>query len=111
MSSRKEKKESVTLQAPDFLYGQGERSASLGEIWKMVVALGDLKPPSSPRPIVGPVLTWIRQGLWRLIGFEPAQRQLAALVCKIFQQFRNPAPDILRFLEGCAMPVRPKEKK
>jgi len=85
LSSRKEKKGSVTLQAPDFLYGQGERSASLGEIWKMVVALGDLKPPSSPRPIVGPVLTWIRQGLWRLIGFEPAQRQLAALVCKIIQ--------------------------
>ena len=59
---------------------EGERYVSLDEIWRVVVALGRLEPPPSPRPVVGPILTWMRQGLWRLIGFEPTHRQLATIV-------------------------------
>jgi FkbM family methyltransferase len=75
---------------------EGARNVSLNEIWRTIIALGGLEPPPSPRPVVGPVLTWVRRCLWRLIGFEPAQRQLAALVCKIFEphlRFREGTPD------------------
>lgn len=41
------------------------------EIWK-IVSLGDFVDlPRSSRPMVGPVLDWLRKYLWRLIGIKP----------------------------------------
>jgi FkbM family methyltransferase len=64
---------------------EGARSVSLEEIWKMVGALADLKPPQSPRRFAGPALNWLRRWLWRLVGFEATHRQLASLVGKILE--------------------------
>jgi FkbM family methyltransferase len=62
---------------------EGVRPLSLEEIWRVVIALGGLEPPRSPRPAVGPILTWVRQCLWRLMGFEPTHRRLATIVSEV----------------------------
>jgi FkbM family methyltransferase len=72
---------------------EDSRYLSLDEVWRVVIALGGLEPPRSPRPVVGPILTWARQCLWGLLGFEPTHRQLATIVCETLDSH-------LRFREG-----------
>ena len=73
----------------------GTKALSIDEVWKVIAALGALEPPPSPRPIVGPVLTWLRKCLWRLIGVKLTLRQVAAIVNGIVDSH-------LRFREGTA---------
>ena len=76
-----EKHRANHLQKPDVANSiEAERTLSPDDVWRMVAALGKLQPPQSHRPIVGPLLTWVRQCLWRLIGFELMHQQIAAIV-------------------------------
>jgi FkbM family methyltransferase len=103
VNSLMEKNGAVTPQEPSFvLSDEGARNPSLVEIYKLVIALSDLKPPPSPRPIVGPLLTWARQGLWRLIGVEAVCRQLATIANEAFDShlvFREGSPDLAIWLD------------
>jgi FkbM family methyltransferase len=82
----KERNGAAHLQVPDLeITREGTRSLSLEEVWKLVTALGDLKPPQSPRRFAGPALNWVRRWLWRLVGFEATHGQLVSLVCKILE--------------------------
>src|SRR5260370_20405420 len=63
--------------------GEGARPVSLDEVGRVVIALGGLEPPQSPRPVVGPILNRVRQCLWRLMGFEATHCQLATMVSEV----------------------------
>jgi hypothetical protein len=56
--------------------GEGLRGLPVEEIWQLITGMGALEPPQSHRFLVGPVLTWLRKSLWRLLGVRPAHRQL-----------------------------------
>jgi len=64
---------------------EDEHSLSEDDVRRVVRALGKLKPHQSPRPILGPILTWVRQGLWRLIGVEPTCHQVTILLNEILE--------------------------
>src|SRR5437870_1036287 len=63
--------------------GEGARGLPVEEIWQLITAIGALEPPQSHRQLIGPVLTWLRKNLWRLLGVKSAHRQLVSLLSQI----------------------------
>ena len=64
---------------------EGEHSLSEDDVRRVISALGKLKPHQSPRPILGPILTWVRQCLWRLIGVEPTCHEVTSILSEILE--------------------------
>jgi len=46
---------------------------SMGDIWKIVNLGGAVGIPQSSRPVLGPVVDFLRKYLWRLLGIQPKQ--------------------------------------
>lgn len=68
-------------------------------------AEGDLEPPRSHRPVVGPVLTWLRKCLWRLFGIKPMGQQVTSIMNQILASrlaFRKGTSDRAIFLSVAA---------
>jgi len=71
------------LGADQRAWSQNLDGLSIDEVRKVVGAEGDLEPSRSHRPVVGPILTWLRKCLWRLFGVKPISQQVTSVMNQI----------------------------
>lgn len=51
-----------------------QRSHTLHEMRRLVLAPEGTRPAPSTKPVVGPVINWMRRGMWRMLGIRQVLR-------------------------------------
>jgi len=69
---------------------------SLTEIRRLVMSLEENQPPLCTKPVVGPLLNFVREGLWKLLGMRQLLGERNAQLLQLLSQLEIALPRVMQ---------------